>query len=129
MIRRQFKERHSPMGVSGDTFFAQEVGEGAKNMLTPRRMAVALAGAVCLSFATLADAAAQGCPSLPHVSWWDTSPEKIVRYVDQAFQGEWDPYIARWEDYRFRMAKIHEANGAAVVRSRNLRLEGDALAT
>jgi hypothetical protein len=91
-----------------------------------RKLAGACAGLVLATFATAAEA--DSCPNLPHVSWWDTSPDKIIRYVDQAFRGEWEPYIARWEDYRFRMEQIQRANGAAVVRSRNLRLEGEALA-
>jgi hypothetical protein len=91
-----------------------------------RTLAGAVAGLILLTFATAAEA--ESCPNLPSVSWWDTSPDKIVRYVDQAFRGEWEPYIARWEDYRFRMEQIHQANGAAVVRSRNLRLEGEQLA-
>lgn len=82
-----------------------------------------------ISLTILAGTAEAGpCPSLPSVSWWDTSPDKIIRYVDQAFHGEWEPYIQRWEDYRFRMEQIYRANGAAVVRSRNLRLEGEDLA-
>ena len=97
-------------------------------MLALRRIAAALAGAAFIAIAATGPAAAQSCPSLPPVAWWDTSPEKIVRYVDQAFRGEWESYIARWEDYRFRMEQIYYANGAAVVKSRNLRLEGDALA-
>jgi hypothetical protein len=92
------------------------------------RPSAAAFGAALLILAAAAPAHAESCPTLPHVSWWDTSPEKIVRYVDQAFRGEWESYIARWEDYRFRMEQIYQANGAAVVRSRNLRLEGDQLA-
>jgi hypothetical protein len=97
-------------------------------MLALRGIAAALAGAVLMTVATAPAAHAAGCPNLPHVSWWDTSPEKIVRYVDQAFRGEWESYIARWEDYRFRMEQIYDANGAALVKSRNLRLEGQELA-
>ena len=74
-----------------------------------------------------ADAMARACPRLPDVAWWDTTPQKIVEYVDQTFQGDWDPYIAKWEAYRIRMSQIREINGAAVVKSRGLRLEGDSL--
>ena len=94
-------------------------------MLASRMLAGALTGFALLISAGAAEAA---CPTLPTVSWWDTSPDKIVRYVDQTFRGEWEPYIQRWEDYRFRMEQIYHANGAAVVRSRNLRLEGAELA-
>jgi hypothetical protein len=70
---------------------------------------------------------AAACPRLPEVAWWDTTPQKIVEYVDQAFQGDWDPYIAKWESYRTRMNQIRDHNGTAIVKSRGLRLEGDSL--
>ncbi len=100
-------------------------------MPAPKLAAVAIGAAMIALLthsANLAAAQAAGCPKLPEVAWWDTTPEKIVTYVDQTFQGDWDPYIAKWETYRIRMAQIHDSNGAALVRSRGLRLEGDTLA-
>ena len=102
-------------------------------MLAPR-LAAAI-GAALISLMPLdaragmsaADAVAAACPRLPDVAWWDTTPQKIVEYVDQTFQGDWDPYIAKWEAYRIRMNQIRDSNGAAVVKSRGLRLEGDTL--
>lgn len=103
-------------------------------MLAPRLAAAAI-GAALISLTSLsadarsysADAIAKACPRLPEVAWWDTTPQKIVEYVDQTFQGDWDPYIAKWEAYRIRMTQIRDNNGAAVVKSRGLRLEGDTL--
>ena len=102
-------------------------------MLTPRFAAI-LGVAVISFFATFgsteanaAESAAALCPRLPQVSWWDTTPEKIITYVDQTFHGDWDPYIAKWESYRVKMTQIRDSNGAAIVRSRGLRLEGDSL--
>jgi len=103
-------------------------------MLAPR-LAAAI-GAALISLMSLgaqaagpasADAIAKSCPRLPEVAWWDTTPQKIIEYVDQTFQGDWDPYIAKWESYRIRMTQISQSNGAAVVKSRGLRLEGDTL--
>src|SRR5262245_29684469 len=88
---------------------------------------VAAAAILCLSFAS-APAAAAPCPALPQVAWWDTTPDKIVAYVEAAYHGDWDRYIAKWEAYRTEMDAIFAHNGAAVVRSRDLRLEGDSLA-
>jgi len=73
-------------------------------------------------------ASADPCPALPQVAWWDTTPDKIVAYVEAAYHGDWDRYIAKWEAYRTQMDAIYAHNGAAVVRSRDLRLEGDSLA-
>ena len=103
-------------------------------MLAPR-LAAAI-GAALISLMPLtaqaagpasADAIAKSCPRLPEVAWWATTPQKIIEYVDQTVQGDWDPYIAKWESYRIRMTQISQSNGAAVVKSRGLRLEGDSL--
>ena len=71
---------------------------------------------------------ARSCPALPEVAWWDSSHRKIINYVDQKFQGEWDPYIDRWVNYRDRMQGILDRAGTAVVKSRNIRLAGSDLA-
>ncbi len=99
-------------------------------MLATRLAAGAIGAAMTILLNSVYSEAASagGCPNLPQVAWWDTTPEKIVSYVDQTFQGDWDPYIAKWETYRIRMAQIHDSNGAALVKSRGLRLEGDTLA-
>jgi len=76
----------------------------------------------------VAAAYAEGCPDLPHVSWWDTSHKKIVKYVDDRFDGDWDPYIHRWINYRIKMQRIFNADGTAVVKSRGVRLSGERLA-
>ena len=71
---------------------------------------------------------ARSCPALPEVAWWDTSHRKIINYVDRKFQGEWDPYIDRWVNYRDQMQGILDRAGTAVVKSRNIRLAGSDLA-
>ena len=70
-------------------------------MLAPR-LAAAI-GAALISLMPLdaragmsaADAVAAACPRLPDVAWWDTTPQKIVEYVDQTFQGDWETRLAR----------------------------------
>jgi hypothetical protein len=84
---------------------------------------IGLPGSACAA----TESAAAACPRLPQVAWWDTTPEKIINYVDTAFHGDWDPYIAKWETYRIKMTQIRDSHGAAIVRSRGLRLEGDSL--
>jgi hypothetical protein len=94
------------------------------------RLATTVAAALILFPVVSAPAPARAapCPALPHVAWWDTSPEKIVAYVEVAYHGDWDRYIAKWQAYRNQMDAIYAHNGAAIVRSRDLRLEGDSLA-
>jgi len=106
------------------------------------RTIVGLAGMAILAVSTMASAGApamhqknaqinpwaRSCPALPEVAWWDTSHRKIINYVDRKFQGEWDPYIVRWVNYRDQMQGILDRAGTAVVKSRNIRLAGSDLA-
>ena len=71
---------------------------------------------------------AEGCPSLPRVAWWNTSHRKIVKFIDERYNGAWDSYIDRWVNYQRKMQRILEEDGVAVVRSRRLQLKGPVLA-
>jgi len=71
---------------------------------------------------------AEGCPSLPRVAWWNTSHRKIVKFIDERYNGAWDSYIERWINYQRKMQRILEDDGIAVVRSRGLQLKGPVLA-
>ena len=70
-----------------------------------------------------------GCPDLPDVAWWRTTRIKIVNYVDLKYRGNWVPYIQKWEAYKQKMQGIFASNGTALVKSRNIRLHGDNLAS
>lgn len=71
---------------------------------------------------------ASACPALPQVSWWTSNQKDIVALVDQRYGGDWDSYIERWDDYRRRMQAIYDKGSVAIVKSRDLQLEGEALA-
>lgn len=71
---------------------------------------------------------AEGCPSLPRVAWWNTSHRKIVKFIDERYNGAWDSYIERWANYQRKMQRILEEDGIAVVRSKGLQLKGPVLA-
>jgi len=74
------------------------------------------------------NARAASCPALPNVVWWKTTHVKIVKYVDRKYGGNWNPYIQKWENYKFKMENILERDGTALVKSRNIRLRGEQLA-
>ena len=73
------------------------------------------------------EAQAASCPDLPKVSWWKTNHNKIVDYVEQRYKGQWEPYLAKWRDYKDKMRAIYEKNGTAIVKSRGIRLRGATL--
>ena len=70
------------------------------------------------------EARAASCPDLPKVTWWKTNHEKIVKYVDQRYNGDWESYLTKWRNYRNKMKTIFEKDGTAIVKSRGLRLKG-----
>ena len=73
------------------------------------------------------EAQAADCPVLPEVSWWKSNHDKIVRHVDQHYQGRWDAYIDKWQVYLNKMRSIFAENGTAIVKSRGVKLKGQSL--
>jgi len=67
------------------------------------------------------------CPKFDNVVWWETSHEKIISYVSRKHDGDWSPYVNKWDGQLKKMKSLHERGGAAVFKSKNLRLEGDIL--
>jgi hypothetical protein len=72
-------------------------------------------------------AKASSCPQIPAVSWWgDTSAEKLTAYVDRKHDGDWTPYIKKWELYADRMRQAMFSGEAVKIKFRNVVLdEGD----
>lgn len=64
------------------------------------------------------------CKALPDVAWWSSDPAKITRSVTKRYKGDWARYISRWEKYQVTMERMLENGETAVVKSRNIRLEG-----
>lgn len=82
---------------------------------------------VSLFFSASADAA-ETCPEVPSVSWWgDVSPEGLTAYVDRKHDGDWAPYLEKWQAYEKRMREILSNGKSAVVKSRNITLKGEGL--
>jgi len=72
--------------------------------------------------------AVEDCPQVPDVAWWgDTSPEGLTAYVDRKHDGDWAPYLKKWQKYEASMRKILSRGKSAVVKSQDLVLEGQDL--
>lgn len=80
----------------------------------------AVCAAVVLPWAALAE-----CPSIPDVEWWKgANHEKTIAYVEKKHQGDWQPYIDKWDRQKNKLNKIKERGTSVVIKSRGLRLEG-----
>jgi hypothetical protein len=68
------------------------------------------------------------CPNFPNVSWWvKVSHDSVKSYVARKYEGDWSPYVKKWERQLSRMTKIRDRGKTAVIKSRKLRLSGDSL--
>jgi len=68
------------------------------------------------------------CDPLPNVSWWSKSHDSVVRSVGKRYKGDWARYISRWQQYQTNMETLHRSGEVAVVKSRDIRMEGPVLA-
>jgi hypothetical protein len=71
---------------------------------------------------------AQNCPKFSKVVWWETSHAKVTSYVERKHGGDWKAYVAKWKKQFESMKSLSERGGAAVFKSKKLKLEGENLA-
>jgi len=67
------------------------------------------------------------CAKFAKVAWWKISHAKVASYVAKKHGGDWKPYVNKWGKQLEKMQAISKRGGAAVFKSRNLKLEGDVL--
>ncbi|MBT3238289.1 MAG: hypothetical protein HN360_05920 [Rhodospirillaceae bacterium] len=65
------------------------------------------------------------CDQIPEGAWWGkTSHEKISSYVERKHNGDWHPYMKKWERQLKSMRKIEARDGTAVFKKKGLVLSG-----
>jgi len=95
--------------------------------LRPIILSTLIALAVVLP-ATLAEAAS--CPPIPENKvWGKVSSHAIARYVADAYKGDWDAYILKWEKRAEHTRELMSRNSILVFHESNLWLRDAALAT
>ena len=73
-------------------------------------------------------ASANTCGDFPAVPWWGgLTAERVADTVRQQHQGNWQDYVKKWEGEAEKLRDMHARGAAAVIRSHDLRLEGDDL--
>ncbi len=87
------------------------------------------AGALVLALvAASAGESKAACAAFPDVSWWGKiSHERISRYVKRKHDGNWSPYIAKWERQLAKVKDIYDRDSSIVIKKRGITLKGDAL--
>ncbi len=73
-------------------------------------------------------AGAQVCDPFPQVGWWkDLSHESVTRYVERRHNGDWKPYIQKWQKQGERLKRVLGKGGKVVIKSMNVTLKGQSL--
>ncbi len=110
-----------------------------KNILVSRAayFVFALVTLAMLSFSVTAFAAPPNntgggkstCNAFPQVSWWGSlTHERVVKYVKRKHNGNWKPYLAKWEKQKSRLTDIYKRDGTVVIKKFNIKLKGQPLA-
>jgi hypothetical protein len=103
------------------------IGFSEIGMTSSFKISLLLAGAAVALMATNSQPAHAACPALPDVPWWTNSPDKVANFVERRHKGDWGAYIKKWAKYGKNMQGIYDREGTALVKSRDLRLQGDRL--
>ena len=83
---------------------------------------------LALALAAARPAGAQVCDPFPQVEWWGTlSHEKVVRYVEKRHNGDWNPYIQKWEKQKDKLKKVLGRGSSVVIKSKGITLKGKSL--
>ncbi|NQV47974.1 MAG: hypothetical protein HQ504_09345 [Rhodospirillaceae bacterium] len=88
-----------------------------------------LTALVLLIIAALPAAAETGnCENFPQSAHWNKlTHESITSYVQRKHDGDWVPYIAKWEKQLQSMKDIHKRGGSAIFKSKGVSLSGEEL--
>ncbi|MBT3361628.1 MAG: hypothetical protein HN403_18545 [Rhodospirillales bacterium] len=68
------------------------------------------------------------CPDYPvHRLWQGLSHQSVQKYVANKHQGDWTPYVEKWQRQLEKIVDIQSRRGAIVIRKRGIKLKGEGL--
>ena len=68
------------------------------------------------------------CPAYPKVAWWGKfSHASTITLVKREHDGDWEPYIEKWEAQLVKLEDISTRGKAIVVTKDKIKLEGEVL--
>jgi hypothetical protein len=89
---------------------------------------VVVAAALAAILAASAAHAQGTCQKFPQVTWWGKlSHDRVARYVARKHDGDWLPYIVKWERQMAKVENVYRRNSRLVIRKRGIVIEGEAL--
>ena len=89
---------------------------------------IVVAAALFISAMSGEAARAAECPAVPDVAWWKSvSHDSLRKYVARKHEGDWVPYIAKWERQKTKLQEIYDRGGGVVVTKDKVKLDGERL--
>lgn len=68
------------------------------------------------------------CKAFPKVAWWGKmSHDRVIRYVNRKYKGDWKRYIVKWKRQLRTMVDINDRGSVAIVQKRGIKLKGKKL--
>ena len=102
--------------------------------MTVGRLSLAIAGLAAtflVGGAAKADnhlAANAECPSFPKVALWgNISHDKAARYVAKKHDGDWSPYVKKWQRQLAKVETVRDRGGSIIFKKKGVKLKGDDL--
>ena len=90
---------------------------------------IALVALAALSSGT-ASAADADCSTFPKVALWGAIDHgKATRYVDAKHDGDWAPYVKKWQRQLTKVKGIWDRGGSIVFKKQDIKLEAEELGT
>jgi hypothetical protein len=69
------------------------------------------------------------CGAFPDVEWWGKlSHAKVVKYVERKHDGNWEPYLRKWQRQKIKLKRWLDTGSSVVIRKKGIALEGKTLA-
>ncbi len=84
---------------------------------------------VALSFfPVIAEPAVGDCAPFPSVRWWgELSHQSVIRYVKARHEGDWAPYIGKWENQLAKIEGVYSRGKTILVSKDKIKVAGEAL--
>ncbi len=93
-----------------------------------RFLSTFIVGVSICSLVAIGEARAE-CASFPKVELWGKiSHDKVQNYVARKHDGDWQPYVTKWQKQYDKLKRVKARNSKVVFRKQGITLKGESLA-